>query len=80
MLNSFICHASATACDSMVAIAAPCMPILSGQMNTGASTMLSTTVSIVAAMACLGLLAARSTAFMPRNVCDTTLPASITTM
>ena len=36
--------------------------------------------AFVAAMACLGLLAARSTAFMPRKVCDTTLPAKITSI
>ena len=80
LLNSLICHSSATSCDRMVASAAPCIPMPIGQMKIGASTMLSMTVSIVAAIACLGLLAARSTAFMPRNVCDTTLPARITSM
>ena len=50
-LNRRICHSSAQSCDSTVAHAAPIMPRLSTQMNTGASTALSSTVHILAAMA-----------------------------
>ena len=53
------------------------MPMWSGQMNIGDSIALSITVMMDAIIAERGLEAARSMAFMPKNMCDMALPASV---
>ena len=74
------CHISTQNCAMIVARAAPRMPMCRGQMNIGESIALRMTVITDAIIAERGLDAARSMAFMPKNMCEITLPARVTTM
>ena len=80
LVNSFICQQSAKTCDITVAKAAPLMPQCHQRMNTTSSRMFIPTVKIVANIAIRGFDAARNTAFIPKYMCENTLPASITCM
>ena len=71
---------SAKVCESTVAVAAPRMPQWSTRIKSTSSAIFINTVKIVAVMACRGLLAARSTAFMPKYMWVTTLPSRIICM
>ena len=71
------CHASTVAWAMIVASAAPPMPMWSGQMNIGDSMALRITVMMDAIIAERGLEAARSMAFIPKNMCDMALPARV---
>ena len=60
-----------------VAKAAPRMPQSNQHINSMSSTTLTKTVKMVAYIAFSGLLAARSTEFIPKYMCVTTLPRRI---
>ena len=64
----------------MVAMAAPCIPHLKTMMKRASSITFITTVKMVAYMACRGLLAALSRAFMPKYMWLTTLPNRMMTI
>ena len=57
-----------------------CMPMCSGQMNSGEKMMFKSTLSMVEYMACRGFPAARSSAFDPKNRCVSGLPSRMTIM
>ena len=80
LLNILSCQHNTAACAMIVARAAPPMPMCSGQMNIGESMALSTTVIIDAIIGERGFDAARSMAFMPKNMCEMALPASVITI
>ena len=56
------------------------MPMWSGQMNIGDSMALRITVMMDAIIAERGLEAARNMEFMPKNMCEIALPASVITI
>ena len=80
LLKSLICHISAINCERMVAMAAPRIPHLKTRMKSASSITFITTVKMVAYIACLGLLAARSRAFIPKYMWLTTLPSRMMTI
>ena len=79
-VKSPICHTKAIICERIVAQAAPLIPISSPQINRGSNSVFISTVNIVAYIACLGFPAALSTAFIPKYMCENTLPSRMITI
>ena len=80
LLKSLNCQQSAINWERMVAMAAPRMPHPKPMMKRASRITFMMTVKMVANIACRGLLAALSRAFMPKYMWLTTLPNRIITI